>query len=147
MGLLGSLSATVGSLLGLGPDSAAAQTANAAAQNQVNGEVTAAEEQIRAQTNLIEQAQANRQTEGAQRVAISGSGVTVSTGSPLDAQTATYIQDQFKDRVAVFNGEVNVNADQASVLAGITEANAASSQAESSAVSSDVGIYEALKNL
>ncbi len=150
MGLLsgvGNLMQGVMGMVGIGPDSAAALASDAAAQNQATAEVTAAEAKIRASTNLMEQQQANRATEGAQRADIGGSGVAMSTGSPLDAMTNTYIQDQFKDQVAVFNGMVNVAADQAAAINQGIQGQAASAGATSNAVSSDAGIAATIASL
>ena len=133
-------------MLGIGPNSAAAMAQDAAAQNQAQAEVTAAEAKIRASTNLMEQQQMNRATEGAQRAAIGGSGVT-QTGSALDTEMNTYAEDQFKDQVAVFNGLVNVSADQANAIAQGIQGKAAAAGANASAVSSDAGIATTIAKL
>jgi len=150
MGLLsglGNIVQGVMGMVGIGPDSAAALASDAAAQNQATAEVTAAEANIRSSTNLMEQSMANRVTEGAQRADIGGSGVELSTGSPMDAMTSTYIQDQFKDQVAVFNGQVNIAADQAAAIAAGIQGQAAASGATSSAIGTDVGIASTIYKL
>lgn len=154
MSLLGSLGSTVGGVLGgvlgafgIGPDSAASLAAKQGLENAAQQQLMAEEEAIRSRTNLMEQDQANRATEGAQRAAIGGSGVAIGSGSSLDAQYATYAQDQFKDQVAVFNGQVNVAADQAAAIASQTQGRAASAGAQGSAISNDVGMASTIYSL
>ncbi|MHB8414003.1 MAG: hypothetical protein ACYDB1_01215 [Acidiferrobacteraceae bacterium] len=109
--------AAVGVVGGIVESNAASNAASAAASNQAyQDQVTKAESEIRAETNLTEQEKANRATEGEQRLAEAGSGFDVSAGSPLDAQFAQFATDQFKDQVAVFNGLVNASADQAAAI-------------------------------
>jgi hypothetical protein len=134
----------VGGIIGIGGDSAAALAADATKQNEANLQVTAEEEAIRAKVNLTEQEQANRATEGKQRAAIGGSGVAMNTGSPLDAMAATYEQDQFKNSVAIFNGEVNVAADQAQQIAQGTQGASSVAAGQSSAIGTDAGIVSLL---
>ena len=143
MGFLGGIGDAFEGMLGvvgIGPDSAAALAKTTANQNAAQQEAMAAEENIRSHTNLMEQEQANRATEGSQRAAIGGSGVAIGIGSPLDAQYATYAQDQFKDAVAIFNGQVNVAADQAAANASATQGQAAAAGATSSAISNDASM-------
>ena len=139
-GVLGNVVGGVLGMIGIGPDSASAIAAKQGLQNAAQQQLLAEEENIRSRTNLMEQDQANRATEGGQRAAIGGSGVAIGTGSPLDAQYATYAQDQFKDQVAVFNGQVNVAADQAAAIAAQTQGQAAAAGAQASAISNDAGI-------
>ena len=141
---LGNAIAGVMGMVGIGPDSAAAQAANVGAQNQLNAEVTAQEERIRSATNLMEQEQANRQVEGSQRAAIGGSGVSMNTGSPLDAEASTFISDQFKDQVAVFNGQVNLAQDQAQAASAALAASATEKGANASAAATDFSLLAML---
>ncbi len=130
--------------LGIGGDSAAAKANSAAAQQAYQDQITKAEEEIRAETNLTEQEKANRVSEGQQRLAEGSSGFDVSSGSPLDAQFAQFAADQFKDQVAVFNGLVNVGADQAAAINATNQGAAVAQGAQAQAMGSDVSIASAI---
>ena len=130
----------LGSIFGLGGESAASQAQNAAKQQAYNDQITKAEEEIRAQTNLTEQEKTNRYTEGEQRVAEGASGFDVASGSTLDAQFSQFASDQFKDNVAVFNGMVNAQADQGAAAAALTQGAVTSAGATQSAVAGDVSM-------
>lgn len=145
--VLGNVGGGILGMLGIGPDSASALAKQQGLQNAAQQQLMAEEEAIRSRTNLMEQDQANRATEGGQRAAIGGSGVAIGTGSPLDAQYATYAQDQFKDEVAVFNGKVNVAADQAAAIAAQTQGAAAAAGARSSAIGSDASMAVSIYSL
>lgn len=108
---------------GLYHESPSGMAKDAAAQRAYQDEITKAEEEIRAETNLTEQEKADRSVEGEQRLAEGGSGFDVSNGSPLMVQFAQYASDAFKGRVAVFNGIVNVQADQGAAAMAIAQGN------------------------
>lgn len=130
----------VGSILGLGGDSASALAKNAAKEQAYQAEVTKAEEEIRASTNLTEQEKANRAAEGEQRLAEGASGLGVSSGSPLFAQFAQYASDKFKDNVAIFNGLVNAQADQAAALSAAAQGAASAGASTAEALRGDASL-------
>ena len=130
----------LGSILGIGGKSASSLANNAAKEQAYQAEVTKAEEEIRASTNLTEQEKANRAVEGEQRLAEGASGFGVSSGSPLFAQFAQYASDKFKDSVAVFNGLVNAQADQAAAINASAQGAAAAGADTTSALQGDISM-------
>lgn len=135
--ITGIVIAAVGTASTIYNQNKAAHAAQAAGDLNAQAEWTNEQEAvIRAETNLTEQTQANRQAEGQQRASIAGSGVSVATGSPLDAEVEQRQSDLFKDQVAIFNGIVNASYDQAQGIIAQEQGQQVASAATASEASS-----------